>query len=100
MTYAADWMDQIHRTFERHPEHQFELTDIPIAALLGVAAAGWIVGMASAPSLRNPARPIIPPGCDAITCIVRRADSAEGRLLPGVFLMDGAPPSGVSVRSR
>jgi hypothetical protein len=93
MNHAADWMGQIHRYFNRHPEHQFELTTIPISALSGVSAAGWFVGMASAPSLLKPAQPLVPPGCNAITCVVRRADEAEGRPLPGVFLMDGAPPA-------
>ncbi|MAX72982.1 MAG: hypothetical protein CMH66_04825 [Nioella sp.] len=92
MTEAAKWMDQIHAYFDKHPEHQFHLTTIPIVALAGVSGAGWIVGMASVPHGR-PAQPSVPPGYNAITCIVRGPDSAEGRPLPGVFLMDGARPA-------
>ena len=99
MTKQESWMNDMERWFDRHPEREYRLTKIPVGTLPRASASGWVAGCASSPSQPNaPCAPLIAPGDRSILCVVRRADPVGGRLLPGVYLLDGGfpgnPPSG------
>ncbi len=101
MTEHQNWMANTLHFFDKHPEREFWLTKIPLHALLDMSAAGWLACVASAPtSAGQTDSPSIIRGQSSIPCIVRRADRAEGRPLPGVFLMDGAPQPPQSTSAR
>lgn len=92
MADAKDkWMDQIEAFFAAHPEREYLIREMPLDALDAVTSAKWTVGSAS----RAPADPpslTIDSRQWKVPCIVRRADPAEGRPLPGVYFMDGGAP--------
>lgn len=85
------WMAQIEAFFAAHPEREYLIREMPLDALDAVTSAKWAVGSAS----RAPADPpslTIDRGQRTVACVVRRADPAEGRPLPGVYFMDGGAP--------
>lgn len=90
MTHHADnWMKKTERWFAAHPERNFMTGRIPVSALPGVSGAGWIAAVASQVSAPGSAvTPTVAKGEASIDCIVRRADPAAGRPLPGVLLLD------------
>jgi hypothetical protein len=92
MTDAVNvWIAQIEAYFAARPERDYLLRQMPLDALDAVMAAGWVVGSAStAPG--DPPGLTIDRGQRNVPCIVRRADPAEGRPLPGVLFLDAAGP--------
>lgn len=91
MSNSATWLGQQERWFKNHPQRQFKLSRLSLSELPGMANAGWCAGAASVADAAKPFQPVVILGDLEITCIVRRADPAKGRPLPGVFLIDGAP---------
>lgn len=88
---ANKWMAEIEAFFAAHPEREYLLREMPMDALDAVMHARWIAGAAScAPA--DPPHLTIREGQRSVPCVVRRADPAEGRPLPGVYFMDGGAP--------
>ncbi len=85
------WMAEIEAFFAAHPEREYLIREMPMDALDAVMFARWIAGSAScAPA--DPPHLTIREGQRTVPCVVRRADPAEGRPLPGVYFMDGGAP--------
>jgi hypothetical protein len=84
-------MAEIEAFFAAHPEREYLIREMPMDALDAVMHARWIAGAAScAPA--DPPRLTVGYGQRSVPCVVRRADPAEGRPLPGVYFMDGGAP--------
>lgn len=85
------WLSATLAWFNKHPEREFNLTNIPLAALPAIGLAGWIVGVASQPIRKNGiVGADVAFGATSVPCIVRRPDPAGGRPDPAVFILDGA----------
>jgi hypothetical protein len=88
---AHPWLAQTLAWFGKHPEREFNLTTIPIAAIQSAGHAGWIVGVASQPIRQNCVLGAdVAEGATSVPCIVRRPDPVGDRPTPGVFIIDGA----------
>lgn len=91
--HTTPFMRHVERWFAKRPGREFRLTSIPAADVDAAAKAGWLVGAASQADISRPFAPRISPGHVDLICIIRRDDPAGGRPLPGIFLLDGAPPA-------
>lgn len=85
------WMDQIETFFAAHPEREYLIREMPLAALDAVSTARWVAGSASS-GPNDPPSLMFDRAQRNLPCIIRRADPAEGRPLPGVYFMDGGAP--------
>ncbi len=81
------------RYFAKHADVEFMTLNVSSEALSAMSAAGWIAGIATKTSKPNNAvYGIQRLGQTKHPIIVRRANAPAGRPLPGVLVMDGAPP--------
>ena len=93
MNITHPWLNQTAAWFAQHPEREFRLTHIPIAAVQAIGIAGWVAGVASCAPSDAPTLDIAV-GQATVPGIVRRPDISGDRPLPGVYLLDGGdlPP--------
>ncbi len=91
MSKAKNWMNATTAHFAAHPEHEFRLTTIPLSAVRDVAASGWIAGAASRPQADGMFLPQSSFEDAALICVV--CAPGRGTPQPGVFLLDGVPPT-------
>jgi len=85
------WLAQTLAWFQQRPEREFNLTNMPIAAIPSAGIAGWIVGVASQPLGKNGILGAdVEEGATFVPCIVKRPDPVGKQNNPGVFILDGA----------
>jgi hypothetical protein len=85
------WLTQTLAWFQQHPEREYNLTTMPIAAVPSAGVAGWIVGVASQSLGKNGILGVdVEEGATSVPCIVKRPDPVRNQNNPGIFILDGA----------
>ncbi len=92
-TQTHPTLADVSRLFAIHTDIEFMTLYVSTEALAAMSAAGWIAAVASTTAKPgNGTRGFQRFGQTNHSIIVRRANAPAGRPLPGVLVMDGAPP--------
>ena len=86
------WQTEVLTWFAANPKREFRVVPMPLIAIRSVGEAGWIVGAASHGADAGPASIVVAAGQTSVDCVIRRANAAEQRPLPGIFILDGGVP--------